>query len=109
MDAQSPLGIAVFLVCCTGHKGGRLSSASDGRAFGVSAIGGGGSFSGFDPHDPASDRLGGSLGPVTDAEFLEGVADVSLHGVLGDAEGGGDLLVGAAFRDQGENLAFRAG
>ena len=49
------------------------------------------------------------MGAVVDVEFLEDAADVFFDGVFGDAEGGGDLFVGIATGDEGEDFEFARG
>jgi len=52
----------------------------------------------------ASEGLG-QVGPAGDAEFLVGGVKLVLHGVEGQAEPGGDLLVGDAPRSRAKRLA----
>lgn len=47
---------------------------------------------------------GGSGGASVDAETLEDVLQVHLHGVDGAAEDGGDLIIGLAFGDPVQHL-----
>jgi len=49
------------------------------------------------------------LDPVTEAEFLEDVRDVCLHGRLADVELVADLRVGQAGRDQPQDFVFSPG
>ena len=49
------------------------------------------------------------LHPVAEAELLEDVGDVRLHGGLADVELGADLRVGQPSRDQPEDLQLALG
>ena len=49
------------------------------------------------------------LHAVAQVELLEDASDVGLHGSVADDELGGDLGVGEAARDQGEDLELAAG
>ena len=51
----------------------------------------------------------GGLGPVGGLELVEDMGDVVLHGLQGDAEGPGDLLVAGTLGQQVEDLAFPCG
>ena len=64
---------------------------------------------GLHTHQSAPDGLRCRLGTVVDLQLHEDAADVLLHGVFGDAEGGGDFFVGVASGDEGEDLAFARG
>jgi hypothetical protein len=46
------------------------------------------------------------LDPVAQAELLQDVRDVRLHGRLADGELAADLRIGQADRDQPQDLAF---
>jgi hypothetical protein len=48
----------------------------------------------------------GGLGAVGDPDALEDAGQVGFDGALGDAQVAGDLLVGQAVGDQGQDLAF---
>ena len=56
-----------------------------------------------------SDEEGGGVGAAGEAEFVEDVAEVVFHGLVAEAEDGGDFLVGFAFGDEGENGMFARG
>src|SRR5438552_9602746 len=51
----------------------------------------------------------GGLGPVGGLELVEDARDVVLHGLQGDAEGAGDLLVAGTFGQQVEYFTFSRG
>src|SRR5437764_13063255 len=51
----------------------------------------------------------GDRHPAVDAELLEDVAQVAVHGVRRAADPGGDLLVGHALRDEQPDGALRRG
>ena len=60
------------------------------------------------PHPPRSllQELHRGFGAVVGAELLEDVADVLVDGVDADAEAVGNLFVGMALAEQGQDLVF---
>ena len=48
----------------------------------------------------------GGLGPVGGLELVQDAGDMVLHGLQGDREGAGDLLVAGTFGQQVEYLTF---
>src|SRR5215471_10277821 len=52
---------------------------------------------------------GGDLGAGVDAELVQDVPDVAVHGALGDEQPRPDLLVGQAFSDQPRDIGLPLG